>query len=340
MSLNNLYYPSEEGWKCLPNWAHFFLSLGTFVAAQPKSDTRSIVGVALPTRAYAAALTAAGIIYQQTMTKRSDGADAHFQRLCDMPCGTSVTYLHGKRNLDGVLLGSTDRFGDRRLIVQTRNPRAGGDTHYVAVRDALRVQIPAEADQLVSPRDLPDRQTGRLVAPVCSFARRLLGEENVNDFVTRSRLDCLIIGRLSNLRQEITETVFRNFLPTDDILDSTDDVHEGTLLDILRVSKFMGGGKAYRTDVVSANSQDVPAIARSLTPHVAVFDGSAGFVKWRDCWRSSHWITLLDATESSFDEAARALNAERVNRVNDEVPNNLPEPPGGIELIFYQERIR
>lgn len=340
MSLNNLYYAGEEGWERLPDWARFFLSLGAFIAAQPKSETRWIVGVAIPTRAYAAALAAAGVIYGQTTTKKDGGVSTHFQRLCNMARGAAVTYLHGRRNLEGILLGYTDQFGERRLIVQTRNPRAGGDTHYVAERDALRVQIPAEADQYVAPQDLPDRQTGRLVAPVCSFARRFLGEENVNDFAMRSRLDCLVVGRLSSLRQEITETNFRSYLSTDSFLDSTDEALEGTLLDILRVRKFMSEGKAYRTDAVAANSQNVPIVVRNSAPSVVIFDGSAGFVKWRGCWRSSHWVAILDATEPSFDEAARALNAEYVNRLDDEEPDVdvPPTPPAGIEIVFYRER--
>ncbi|HEV7842648.1 MAG TPA: hypothetical protein VGO69_03085, partial [Pyrinomonadaceae bacterium] len=168
-----------------------------------------------------------------------------------------------------------------------------------------------------------------------------LGEENVSDFAMRSRLDCLVVGRLSSLRQEITETSFRSYLSTDSFLDSTDESLVGTLLDILRVRKFMSEGKAYRTDAVAANSQNVPAVARNSTPSVVIFDGSAGFVKWRGCWRSSHWIAILDATEPNFNEAARALNAEYVDRLDDEEPDVdvPPTSPAGIEVVFYRERV-
>ncbi len=340
MSLTDLSYKKEAGWEQLPDWARFFLSLGAFVAAQPKSGTRFVAAAALPTRAYAAALAAAGVVYHQTRTKDESGADSHFQRLCELPHGTGVTYLYGKRSLDGVLLGCTDQFGERRLIVQTRNPRAGGDTHYVAARDAIKIQLPAEADTIVSPKDLPERQTGRLVAPICPFTRRFLGEDAVKDFALRSRLDCLIVGRLSLLRQEILETTFRSFLSADNLSDSADEAHEGTLIDILRVDKFMSEGKAYRTDAVAANVSGVSEASHHAVPHVVVFDGSAGFSKWRDFWRASHWIVLLDATESNFDEAARLLNAEYVNRFDDDDVDGVPAPPAGIEMVFYRERLR
>jgi len=340
MSLTSLHYANEAEWKCLPDWACFFLSLGAFVAAQPKSETRAIVGVAIPTRAYAAALAAVGVVYHQTRTRNDSSAESHFHRLCELQRGTGVTYLQGTRSLDGVLLGCTDQFGERRLIVQTRNPRAGGDTHYVAARDAIKIQLPAEADTIVSPQDLPERQTGRLVAPVCPFTRCFLGEDAVKDFALRSRLDCLIVGRLSLLRQEILETIFRSFLSGDNLPDSADETHEGALVDILRVGKFMSEGKAYRSDAVAANSSGLSEAAYHAVPHVAVFDGPAGFSKWRHCWRASHLIVLLDGTESGFDEAARIVNAEHSNRVDDDMPTEFPAPPDGIETVFYRERLR
>ncbi|MDQ3685871.1 MAG: hypothetical protein M3430_09745 [Acidobacteriota bacterium] len=240
-----------------------------------------------------------------------------------------------------MLLGCTDQFGERRLIVQTRNPRTGGDTHYVAARDAIKIQLPADADAIVSPQDLPERQNGRLVAPISPFTQRFLGEDAVKDFALRSRLDCLIVGRLSILRQEILETTFSSLLSADNLPDSADEAHEGKLIDILRVDKFMSEGKAYRTDAVAANSSGVAEAAHHAVPHVVVFDSSTGFSKWRHCWRASHWIVLLDATESNFDEAARLLNAEYVNRFgDDDMPAELPAPPDGIETIFYREKLR
>src|SRR4051794_34482682 len=99
MLLNNLYYAGEEGWEQLPDWARFFLSLGAFVAAQPKSETRWIVGVAVPTRAFAAALAAVGAIYQRTvLSKNSESCEEHFRHLCALPSGTPVTYLRERRN--------------------------------------------------------------------------------------------------------------------------------------------------------------------------------------------------------------------------------------------------
>jgi len=106
------------------------------------------------------------------------------------------------------------------------------------------------------------------------------------------------------------------------------------------VRKFMGEGKAYRTDVVAAQSENVPSLARDEVPHVTIFDGAAGFTKWHDYWCASHWLILLDSTESGFDEAARLLNTEYItNRIGDVGVSDVPAPPAGVELVFYRERL-
>ncbi|HYJ89187.1 MAG TPA: hypothetical protein VEW46_24190 [Pyrinomonadaceae bacterium] len=343
MSLSDIYFGVDGEWEILPEWASYFLFLGFFIASQPKTETRSIIGVALPTRAYAAALAATGVVYNRTvMTKSRVEADDHFQALCELPSGTSITYLHGKRNLGGVLLGSTDKFGEKRLVVKTSSAKSDNETHYVRASDALKVQPTTSETQVGKPvRGSTKRQTGKLVAPVSEFARALLGAESIADFTLTSRLECCTIGRLSALRQEAGETVFATPLPSATWTPANNDFQRGTLQDVMRVRKFMGEGKAYRTDAIAAQSENVVTLARDAAPHVTIFDGSAGFTKWRDYWRSSHWLVLLDSTETGFDEATRSLNTEYItNRIGDVSTANVPAPPAGVELVFYRERLR
>jgi hypothetical protein len=343
MSLANINYEVDGEWETLPDWASYFLFLGFFVASQPKTETRSIVGVALPTRAYAAALAATGVVYNRTvLAKNRVDTDSHFQMLCELPSGTPITYLHGQRNQTGLLLGCTDKFGEKRLIVQTPAPKSGTETHYVRATDSDKIQRAAGETQFnKSSRASSKRQTGKLITPVSEFTRELLGAENAADLSHRSRLECCIIGQLSALRREITETAFAIFTDSAGKLSRIkDDFHQGTLQDVLRVRKFMGEGKAYRTDALAAQSQNVPIVARGGVPHVTIFDGSAGFTKWRDDWRSSHWLVLIDSTESGFDEAARSLNTEYItNRIGDAAVGDVPPPPAGVELVFYRERL-
>jgi hypothetical protein len=340
MSLSNIHYTVEGRWESLPEWASYFLFLGFFIASQPKTETRSIIGVALPTRAYAAALAATGIVYYRTvMTKNRVEANDHFSALCELPSETSITYLHGHRNLSGLLLGCTDKFGEKRLIVKTLSTKSDDERHYVRAADALRIQVATSETSASQPfQDVSKRQTGKLVTPVSSFVRALLGAESVTDFTISSRLECCIICRLTALRQEANETVFAAPALSAALPLTSNDLEKGTLQEVMRVRKFMGEGKSFRTDAIAAQSENVPTLARIATPHVAIFDGSTGFTKWRDYWRASHWLVLLDSTEAGFDEATRALNTEYItNRIGDVATTNVPAPPAGVELVFYRE---
>ncbi|MGI9064876.1 MAG: hypothetical protein ACR2HX_00500 [Pyrinomonadaceae bacterium] len=343
MSLANLHYGVAEEWETLPDWASYFLFLGFFIASQPKTETRSVIGVALPTRAFAAALAATGVVYNRTvLTKNRVDAESHFQMLCQLPSGAPITYLHGKRNLNGLLLGCTDKFGEKRLIIQIPGPKSSAETHYVRPADAEKIQRPAEVSQITKTSGMPSkRQTGQLVTPVSEFTQALLGGENATDLSHRSRLECSIIGQLSALRKEITQTAFSIFTEsTSSQLVSKPRFHEGMLQDVLRARKFLGEGKAYRTDVVASQSQNVPMVACDIAPHVTIFDGSTGFTKWRDYWRSSHWLVLIESTESGFDDAVRALNTGYItNRIEDGAGRDMPLPPEGVELVFYREKL-
>lgn len=343
MSLTNIHYRVDPGIEGLPEWASYFLFLGFFLSSQPKTDSRSIIGVALPTRAYAAALAATGIIYNRTvLSKHRVDADTHFRSLCELPSGTPVTYLHGKRTRDGLLLGYTDQFGERRLIIQTRGPKSGTETHYVRSADAENIQQARAGEQTNDPGKTPARrQTGQLVTPASEFARSILGEESAKDLPRRSRLECCVIGHLGQLRTEITETEFAAYTGAGAArTPATNSWYAGALQDILRVRKFMGGGKTYRTEVIAAQSSNVPSVASEAETHVTIFDGASGFTKWRDYWRSSHWLVLLDRTEPGFDEGARALNTEYItNRLGETESGGVPLPPAGVELVFYRERL-
>lgn len=342
MSLTNIYFRGDGGWERLPEWASYFLFLGFFLASQPKKETRSIIGVALPTRAYAAALAATGIVYYRTvMTKTRVEANEHFESVCELPSGTAITYLLGHRKLTGTLLGSTDEFGEKRLIVKTLSSKSSNETHYVRAADSLRVQVATSLVPASPPiARIGKQHTGKLVTPTSGFARALLGAESVADFNLSSRLECCIVCRLTALRQEANESNFAVPAPSAVSSLMSQGFQSGTLQDVMRVRKFMGEGKAYRSDAIAAQSENVSTFSKLANPYVTIFDGSAGFTKWRDYWRSSHWLVLLDSTDAGFDDATRALNTEFItNRIGDAAPTSVPAPPAGVELVFYKERL-
>lgn len=319
---------SEYGWNSVPEWGVFLLSLGAFAASYPKTNTRLVVGAALPTRAYAAAFVGTGVVCERTVSSGPRlAADIHFRQLCALKDRTPVTLMCGKKKSKGVLVGCRELHRQMWLEVQLTSKTAGGATQLVQAKDCLRIEVvDGEGD------GLQERLKWKEVKDVSPFARRLLGDENVHEFNTRSRLDCLLVGRLNLLQEEITGVNFACAPPLEE--------EQGVLQDVLRVRKFLGAGHAFRSEAVAAGSQDAAEETGELKPHVTVFDGSTGFSKWRDYCRDSHWVVLLDRTEPGFEGAAALLNAEYGNRVGEEKLEELPEVPAGLEVVAFTEACR
>jgi hypothetical protein len=55
-----LFTVNSVEWKRLPSWADFFFSVGRVLQLEPRTGTRAVLGVALPSRSFAAALAATG----------------------------------------------------------------------------------------------------------------------------------------------------------------------------------------------------------------------------------------------------------------------------------------
>ena len=328
MKIKELVYSGEYGWETVPDWGAFLLSLGAFAATYPKTNTRLVVGAALPTRAYAAAFVGTGVVYHRIVSAGPRlPADSYFQQLCELEPNTPVKLFCGNKTSEGKFVGCIEKLGHMGVEVQLTNKSGGRASQWIPAKDCLRIEVLDGQGN-----ELREKLKWKNVKDVSPFARRLLGDENVQEFNTRSRLECLLVGRLNLLHEEITGMNFACAPPLEE--------EQGVLQDVLRVRKFLGVGQAFRSEAVAAGGQDAAEEAGELKPHVTVFDGSTGFAKWRDYCRDSHWVVLLDRTEPGFEGAAALLNAEYSNRVGEEKLEELPEVPAGLEVVAFTEACR
>ena len=166
-------------------------------------------------------------------------------------------------------------------------------------------------------------------------SQKVIGSNHAANFAENSYPTCLLVGNLSVLRQEIIDEKFGTPLK-----NSVENICTGNLLDLLRVRKFTSANRSFRSDAFAANSRRPPGKNQSQNPEVVIFDGSNGFLKWRDFWKSSHRVVLLDQTESGFSDAANTLNNHYLQRTGeDSVPEEFPCPPDYIEIVYFQEKI-
>lgn len=338
MRADSLCYSNGSGWQPLPYWAQFLARLGSTIGAEAPPGVRTIAGLALPIRSYAAALAAAGVVAaRSTVPVRPSDPYKYFEWLSKLPAGTAVCLTDGNREYKGIFLGfEATPYGPRVGVqVEKKVKGIGGLKRWFPPEASTRIR---QLDKEVSVAKLPKKQGGRRVLAekeVVSknrFAQHFLDNTDVYEFVISSRLECVIVGHIGLLRQEIKDTVFASRPP------QTGELAQGTLQDIIRVRKFSGVNDSYRTGVIYSNSKTLPDHPGNSDPAVAIFDGAASFANWRDSFRSSSWIVLIDRTERLAGEAADLLNSEYLQyRIEVESTLDVRDVPAGVELTVFQE---
>lgn len=152
---------------------------------------------------------------------------------------------------------------------------------------------------------------------------------NRKEFLTASRLDCVIVAHERELVSEVRETNFA--------IASDHELVEGNLQDLLRVKRFGREGDSHRSDVIATNWQVRPA--RHKDPPVVVFDGANEFLRWGEEWPNAHYIILLDRRESRFDDAVAVLNSQFIKNRADTKLVRIPPVPASVEcMLFGTER--
>jgi hypothetical protein len=275
----------------------------------------------MPTRAYAAAFAALGAVLAQASVPAGEaGIDEHIKRLCLLEPGTPLLLREGKKTFRGIFEGCDEEDGRVRVTVR--------------VEQNLLRKLPLElADRLevapVKKITLPKRQIGSDAERPGPLLETFLGVAAAEQFIGKTRLECLILGNASRLCDEIEGVT----------LGLLHGRVTGTLQEILRVQRFLPGIVPYRTDVAPVQRESSAKVSQYPAPPLVVFDSATGFLKWRDHWRRSHWIVILDRTDPSFGEAADALNQEFVENRIDEV-TDIPIVPSGLEAMAYEEVCR
>ena len=321
-----LYYDENGKWISLPDWSRFLIKLGHVLATAVDQDKRLIAGLAIPARAYAACLAAAGAVMGRASipVNSPTGEEEHLNNLCHLEYGTPLNYIKGNRKKKAIFAGITTLNGELRIRIQTESEEGGGLTELLNKKMALAVSV-AGGGKI----KLPKKQSGHKIVTRKAFFDNLLPGVDINTFVLFSRLDAVITGPVALIRREVTDTRLAMKM-------SRGKFAEGTFQDILRVHRFLFEGKPFRTDVYPVSGARQPANGYS-NPAVAVFDGVLAFLKWRDAWLDSNWIILLDRTGPNFWDGVETLNQDYIKNRTLNCPElDLLPVPAGVEMICYE----
>jgi hypothetical protein len=286
-----------------------------------------ILGLAVPTRSYAAAFAACGVVVARAATPAEQSSpEEHFAEVCALPRDTTVSLLAGTKKLKGVFAGCDDYQGEKVARIMVQKKSEGGGTYLIRAADALRVEILTETHV-----KLPKKQSGKLLPQMTPFVTHFVGYDKAMSFARHSRLECVITGRINALRREIIDTEFA--------VSTQEGTHqEGRLQDLLQVRKFLNESEPYRSDIYRLNTSGHMFANNGVVPPFVIFDGATGFIRWREFARSSNWLVILDWTDARFREATEILKEAHMNRIGEYKIAGLPSPPTGVEVLDFYER--
>lgn len=332
VALDRLLYRTHDAWAPLPLWGQYLARLGALLHQWESPGYRAVLCVTLPTRAFAAPLTALGAVASSagSLANRPDSASAHFETLARLPDGTRVVLRKKTQKLKGILRGPEERGGLRYLRVQVESlhERGGGLTEFIREVDSLRVH-PLESE--ISASALPKTQKGRPVARHATFLESLLELQDVYEFVTRSSIACAVIGSKAGLRSEIYDAGFA-------IPARPGELQEGCLQDALRVREFLAEGDGYRSAIMPASASEIQVDSAAQAARLAIFDGATAYLRWRQEFTATNNVVLLDRCQTSAEDAAAAFIQEHAKRQDDfDIPEDAPH---GVEAAAFVGKSR
>ncbi|MDQ5822790.1 MAG: hypothetical protein M3441_01085 [Chloroflexota bacterium] len=328
----------QKGWKPLPSWVEFFTQLGEGVACQPLDEARVVVSLALPTRAFAAAFAALGVVRARCIERSTTpNPREHFSRLLALPKDTPLRVLLNGELVQAIHGGSQVVGGKTMLKVMYEDQRFYRKEWKGRLLDAdMAVGVAVANDR--GDKILKHKTTREMRGS--DFLACFLGQQHdPTQYTLDSCCECAILGQATTLQDEVCNTRLSLLAPTGN--GKEERVQQGSLQDILRVRRFLASGEPSKTDVVPIGPACNAVPSDGDRPCVVVFDGASAYIRWRDYWRFAHWIVLLDRTDRQYWAGLDVVNAEwRQNRLDNIAPAALGLRgviPDCIEAVMYED---
>jgi len=265
----------------------------------------------IPTRAYAAAFIAIGVLLQRGVDRTLPSVEAHVDHLLDLlerQGPTPVEIIYSQKKTSGIFVGLDDSPSGLRLTVELSK----GLVSYLPIEQGLRIQPTKHL-----------KNAGR-IKPIIGkgqqFVVSMLDGIDATQYLTTSCLECALIGARSRIHEEIMSRTIQF------------NGHEGSLQDVLRARSCSPPGNSYRCDIFPEH--EVPA-APDETPRVVIFDGARAFLKRRYDWVGASWFVLLDRTEVQFDDAVAQVNADYRQREGDLPELSVGAMSSAVEIVAF-----
>jgi hypothetical protein len=320
----SLVYKNGNDWMPLPIWAKYFLELGATLSEYSVPGNNFVAAITVPTRGFAASLFCSGLILQRGILP-TQCSEQHIEKIASLPIGTPVRFPSNNHQKDGLYNGEVSSCGKRYFRIQYEQ----GSEISIPVESAQKIEISGK-DQI----KLHKSQSGRELVPPSSLLKHLFDPPLLSRFVTESKLECVMLGQLNSLTQELMDHTIGY-----QIIEGR--VAEGKILDLVRPkgTQYKTSNTSYRTLILPSSNKYNSQFTSKLNNFVTVFDNALSYIKWRSAFKNTNWVVILEKTDRNFDLALKEVNEDYYqNRIEKPSKIQLPNPPAGIELMFFEVR--
>lgn len=321
-SIGDLFYrgklgPGETGPKPLPKWARYLAWASAKLAALDEKPIT--LGITLPTRAYAAAISAAAYALRREQIDPlvPSDLDAQIENLRQVPVNTPVKYFGGGKVWDGRFLGINEVDGTEMIVVET------------APKKMIR-KLPLDFAPSVRPTgdsELPGVLRSKSLE-VPSALKALLPKDMALAYATSSRTDCIVVGIRSLFYEDLSHRVLCQG-------PAANNAEYWCFEDLVRAQDSVSSKKrAFRTLSVASSPGPTPE-ERDIDPGLVIFDGGPAYLRWRHCWDQAHHVVLIDRSMPSAEEAGGELSLEFLERIGDPVADG-GDVPRSLEVVQFE----
>ena len=302
-------------------WARFFVRLGVrfgkITGGAPVTSA-----FALPTSDRSSTLVALGLVTELASKPiKVEANDERFRKLKELPGGHAVRVLRGGRLYVGEILSQSDLCNSSTIpILITQVTKDGKTTlrgqFLCTAENCMRVEPTLEESQA------GQRQRGMRIIEHPEFVEAALDGGSVETLCLGSRLDYTIIGTRADIVHDADTGIGFRATGRKPVV--------GNASDLIRLKE---GARDFRGVVISTTVREPRFPA--ARPHLAIFDGAPGYLKYRDRFDTSHQILLLDRSEPRFGEAVNQVNRDYINRLGEGPGGVCDGCPTGVEHITF-----
>lgn len=326
---------ATPSWQRIPQWASFYEQCGALAARGVTGRSRLVVALSVPDRYAVAPLLSVGVVL--AVAKRELAGVTAKQRLAELKALPNDAVLRfvspgGDSPRLGTFGGVIDTERGRRIKIISRS-KGRPYVFYEPVGYAANIQMTS-----LTPDEIPRNGRARKAGtPSRRFWGRFLPGADLGAFTQGAKVECVILGGGPPLKREICDLRLR-------VSDDSKKPSEGCLNDLLRVGAYCSRTEANWTEVHSTSGARSLPERMKLKPRAVVFDGTRGFLRWRNHYPSSAWIVVLDRNDPQFAEGVDEVNAEMAMNSGPEsvlcvetgLPSKMPIPPGVEVCAFFR----